>query len=372
MKILFLIDNLGAGGKERRFTELVKGLQKNHTIKFEIVVMNSNIHYKEILNLDTKIHYLIRKTKKDLRVFSGFYSICKIYKPDLVHCWDDMTAVISVPTCKLLNIKLVNGMVIDTPVKRNLTNKSWVGAKLTFPFSTKIVGNSKAGLSAYGAPPKKSVCIYNGIDFNRFNNLRDPQLLKNEILGKNSENYFTVGMVAGFYPRKDYKTLIEGAMILIETNSDIRFILVGDGPDINDMKAKVPFDLKDKIIFLGKRSDIESLVSCFDVGVLLTNAKIHGEGISNSILEYLASGKPVVATYGGGTNEIIIDQKNGFLIEPGNHIQFTDSIIKLKNNKSLQIQFGNEGKKMTYNTFNLDTMTNNYIKLYKSILKTFK
>lgn len=358
-----------AGGKERRFTELVKGLNKDGNIKIEIVVMNSNIHYQEILNLNIKIHYLIRKSRKDLRVFLGFYSICKEYKPDLVHCWDDMTAVISVPTCQLLNIKLVNGMVIDTPVTRNLTNKSWVRAKLTFPFSTRIVGNSKAGLAAYGAPSTKSICLYNGIDFNRFNNLKDPQVVKKEILGENSEHYFTVGMVAGFYPRKDYSTLIEGAKVLIEANKNIRFILVGDGTDINEMKGKVPIEQKDKIIFLGRRTDIESIVSIFDVGVLLTNAKVHGEGISNSILEYIASGKPVVATTGGGTIEIIINDKNGFLIEPNNHDQFVESITRLYRNKDLQHELGSEGKKMAQNIFNLNLMTRNYISLYKNILK---
>src|SRR5690606_24297181 len=122
----------------------------------------------------------------------------------------------------------------------------------SFPFSDKIVGNSNAGLSAYGAPLKKSSCIYNGIDFNRFNNLTNPDNIRKQIFGENSDQLFIVGMVAAFEPRKDYKTLIESAKYLISVNPSIRFILVGDGSEFTEIKNIVPQYFKDKIIFLGR------------------------------------------------------------------------------------------------------------------------
>ena len=105
------------GGKERRCVELLKGLKTYPWIQYEIVVMNDNIHYQEVFGLESKIHFLIRKTKKDWSVFRKFYNICRAYRPDIIHSWNDMTTIISIPTCKLLNIKLLNGMVSDTPVK---------------------------------------------------------------------------------------------------------------------------------------------------------------------------------------------------------------------------------------------------------------
>src|SRR5665647_1342755 len=118
MRILFFINNLAAGGKERMLIELMKGIKLRQNIEFELIVMSREIHYQEVFHLDIKIHYLIRSIKKDLTVSYKFYNICKNYKADIVHCWDGMTAVIAVPACKLLNIKFVNGMVADTPVKR--------------------------------------------------------------------------------------------------------------------------------------------------------------------------------------------------------------------------------------------------------------
>lgn len=372
MKILFFIDSLRAGGKERRCVELLKGLSASFDINFEIVVMNENIHYKEVFSLNTKIHYLIRKTKKDLSVFRKFYNISKEYKPDIVHCWNDMTAVIAVPTCKLLNIKLVNGMVTDTPVHQNIMNKSWFRAKLTFTFSNKIIGNSKAGLIGYGASPKKSSCIYNGMDLNRFKNLKDPNVLRKEIFGNDHENVFVVGMVAAFEPRKDYRTLIKAAVSLIALNNSIRFILVGDGTDFIQIKNSVPPEFSDKIIFLGKRNDVESIVNLFDVGVLLTNSKVHGEGISNSIIEYMALGKPVIATRGGGTNEVVIDRQNGYLINPDDSNQMVQYIQTMIDDKKLVTQLGSKSYEMAHAIFDLKIMTENYIQMYQQVLQENK
>lgn len=372
MKIIFYIDNLSAGGKERRFVELLKGLQSNTSIEFEIVVMGENIHYKEIFEINKKIHYLIRSTKKDLSIFRKFYKICKAYKPDIVHCWDSMTAVYSIPACKLLKIKLINGMVIDTPVKQNILNKNWLRAKIAFPFSDRIIGNSHAGLVGYGAPANKSCCVYNGMDLGRFKNLKDSNIVRNEIFGDNNNNIFVIGMVAAFEPRKDYKTLISGALSLLGSNDSVRFILVGDGSDFMDLKNSIPPGYQNKIIFLGKRNDVEAIVGSFDVGILLTNSKVHGEGISNSLIEYMASGKPVIATRGGGTNEVVINNQNGYLINPNDSNQLVKSILKLLSNKELRTQFGTSGFNMVQKTFDLKIMTRNYISVYQKLIQENK
>jgi glycosyltransferase involved in cell wall biosynthesis len=369
MRILFFIDTLSAGGKERRLIELMKGLKLNSDLNFELVIMKKEVHYGQVFDLNINIHYLIRKSKKDLSVFHKFYNICRNYRPDIVHCWNSMTAVIAVPSCKLLNTLLVNGMVVDTPIKKTIFNEEWFRAKLTFPFSQKIIGNSKSGLKAYGAPKSKSSCIYNGIDLDRFKNLKDPNVVLNEIFGVINENLFIVGMVAAFEPRKDYKTLVNSALSLIKANESIRFILVGDGTNFITIKNSVPPDASNKIIFLGKRSDVESIVNLFDVAVLLTNSKVHGEGISNSIIEYMALSKPVIASRGGGTDEIVFDNQNGFLIDSGDSSQFLESVQKLIKSKELRKKLGEAGNQIVHNSFDLKIMTENYISMYRKLIE---
>lgn len=369
MKILYFIDSLEAGGKERRLTELMKGIKSDSYIDFELVLMNRNIHYLQIFDFNIKIHYIIRETKKDISTFYKFYKICNDFKPDIVHCWDSMTAVISVPTCKLLNIILINGMVTNTPVKRNIFNKNYLRAKLTFPFSTLVIGNSLAGIEAYKVPIKKSCCIYNGIDLTRFENLKEPSSIRKDIFGDESKNIFIVGMVAAFEDRKDYKSLIKAAIILCKKNDIIRFILIGDGANFENIKSSVSVSLLNKIYFLGKRSDIESIVSIFDVGILLTNATVHGEGISNSIIEYMAAGIPVIATRGGGSNEVVIDNQNGFLIDTDNDKeQLIKTIETLMNNKKMRINLGKKGNQIIHEKFTLEIMKNNYMTTYQKLL----
>lgn len=369
MRILFFIDSLVAGGKERRLLQLMKGLKLNNDFEFMLVIMSSEIHYVEVHDLNIPIHYLIRDTKKDISVFKKFYDICKNFKPDIVHCWDSMTAVYLVPACKMLKIKIVNGMVVDTPVQRNILNKDWLRAQLTFPFSDVVVGNSNAGLQAYNAPKQRSECIYNGMDLSRFESLKTRSEMHTEIFGDFVDDKFIVGMVAAFGIRKDYKTLVKAAIILAQSFPNVRFVLVGDGSEFQSVKASVPASLQNTVIFLGKRSDVESIINIFDVGILLTNSKVHGEGISNSIIEYMALGKPVIATSGGGTNEVVSDNRNGFLIDPENADQLVEKIILLMEDRTLTKSLGSEGKKLARERFDYNIMTKNYIALYNKLLE---
>ena len=365
MKILFFIEGMTAGGKERRLTELMKALKLKPDLQFELVVMTKDIHYKEVFNLDIKIHYLIRKGKKDMSIFQKFYKICRSYKPDVVHCWDSMTAIYSAPICKLLNIKFVNGMVIDTPMPQDMSNVHWRRARLTFPFSSIIVGNSKAGLMGYNAPLRKSTCIHNGMDLRRFEKLKDPSIVFREIFGTRAKRPFVIGMVAQFdAERKDYGTLIQAAKFLIPSNDSLMFVLVGDGPDFDKIKASIPDSLLNKIIFTGKQSDVESIVNIFDIGILLTNTKLHGEGISNSIIEYMALAKPVIATRSGGTNEIVEDQKTGFLISPFGSDELIERMTILINDSELRSKMGKAGKERIHKCFSIDKMVNKFISVY--------
>jgi glycosyltransferase involved in cell wall biosynthesis len=359
---------LTSGGKERRLTELMKRLSTVKGITFELAVMRKEIHYKEVFDLNITINYILRNRKRDIHVFLKLYDLCKRNKPDIVHCWDGMTAVYIAPICKLLKIKLVNGMIMDTPVHFNLFKKAWIMARLTFPFSDIIIGNSRAGLNAYKAPKNKSLCIYNGMNFTRINHLRKPELIRKEILGSESSPDFIVGMVAAFEDRKDYETLVKSATLLLSAHKNIRFILVGDGKNLDKTKESVPVSLKNKILLTGNRSDVESIVSIFDVGVLLTNSQVHGEGISNSILEYMALGKPVIATRGGGSDEIVENEKTGFLIPSSNPEELCTKIEILMKNQALRLTMGESGKQRILNHFSIDKMVDAYKDVYSKIL----
>ena len=362
MKILFFIESLTAGGKERRLVELMKVLKLSGNISFELVVISNEIHYQEIFDYKINIHYLIRKRKKDLSVFSRFYKICKQYNPDIVHCWDSMTAVYSIPACKLLHIKFINGMVINAPKKQNILNPYWLRAKLTFPFSNNIIGNSRAGLEAYKAPKRKSICIYNGFNFDRTKNITDARIIREQL---NINKKYVVGMVASFSKFKDYETYFIAAQLILNKRNDINFLAIGKETDSDLCKNFIDLRFREYFRLLGKQTGIESIVNIMDIGILSTFT----EGISNSILEYMALGKPVIANSGGGTTEIIEDTETGFIINPTDPNQLAEKIETLLNDAELRMKMGIAGRERIKKEFTIDRMVSKYIALYESLLK---
>jgi glycosyltransferase involved in cell wall biosynthesis len=360
MKILFIIDTLGSGGKERRLSELLKSLKSTTKVDFELVVMSNDIHYREVLDLNIKVHKIIRKNRKDLSVFKAIYLLIKKCKPDIVHCWDSMTAVYVTPACKLLGCKLVNGMIIDAPQKRNVTNKHWLRARLTFPFSDIIVGNSQAGLKAYKAPKSKSVVVYNGFNFNRVDNLVPENDIRNKL---EIETKHIVGMVANFWWRKDYPTYFRAAQILLKKRRDVVFLAIGSNTDLAESQALIEKEYNENFRLLGRITGTESFINAMDICVLSTFT----EGISNAILEYMALGKPVIATVGGGTAEIVADQVTGFLVEQSNPEDLARSIEVLLDNPILCKKMGSAGKERIRTEFSIDKMVKEYTNLYAKL-----
>jgi glycosyltransferase involved in cell wall biosynthesis/peptidoglycan/xylan/chitin deacetylase (PgdA/CDA1 family) len=361
MKILFFINALACGGKERRLTELLRALKQKHDCDFELAIMSNKIYYEEIYELKIPIHFLIRKTKNDLSVFNMFYQLCKSYEPDIVHCWDSMTAVYSVPVCKLLNIKLINGLITNSPDQRNIFNKHWLRAKITFPFSDLIIGNSAAGLVAYNAPPGKSHVINNGFNFDRTDKVIDSNAIRKEL---DITTRYIVAMVASNTIHKDYKTYLTAAQVIVGKRKDITFLAIGENTDSDELKNQIDPGYLEYFRLIGKRFGVESYIKAIDIGVLSTFT----EGISNSILEYMALSKPVIATSGGGTNEIVVDQKTGFLVEKCNPQILADKIEMLINDQEFSIKLGRAGRERIDNLFTIEKMTSTYVNFYNKLI----
>lgn len=352
---------MGAGGKERRLVELLLALKSMADIEFELVVMSNDIHYSDLSDSGIIIHKIIRGRKKDFSAFRKFYIHIKKYRPDIVHCWDSMTAIYVALPCLLLDCKLVNGMVIDTPARRRVFNKHFIRAKLTFPFSKVVVGNSMAGLDGYKVPVKKRVLIPNGFNFKRISNLKNEEAVRRD-LGISTR--FIVGMVAAYSELKDYPTYYNAALHVLDKRNDVTFLAVG--ADTDSMESFRLIDKKNINNFrlLGKQSDIESLVNAMDIGILST----FSEGLSNAILEYMALGKPVIATYGGGTDEIVDNNNSGFLIHQSSPEEMADKIELLLNEPGLRQSMGLKGRERVKNGFTIELMVDKYLNLYSGLL----
>ncbi|MEH2516374.1 glycosyltransferase involved in cell wall biosynthesis [Bradyrhizobium sp. AZCC 1610] len=364
MRILHLTDHLGPGGKERQIVELLRGLCAHRDIKSFVAVTDEEEVRYEIDRDHAQVIQLVRRGKRDLRLFKSLYELVSKLKIDVVHSWSLMCSIYAAPVARLCGTGFVNGFVRDAPPHMALWNKQYFGGKLTIPFSDIVVANSRAGLAAYRIPERKGLCIYNGFNPERASNLTDEAELRS-ILGVTTPHI--VGMVANFTPRKDYATFVEMACRICRFRHDVTFLAVGAGETLQRVRDSVPPEHSQRIKFLGQRKDVESIANLFTVGVLVTNSRLHGEGISNAITECMALGKPIVATNEGGTPELVLEGQTGFLVPSYDARVLTDRVLKLLNNAELANQLGMEGRRRIEAAFSLDTMTNAYLCLYRQV-----
>ena len=364
MKILTVIDSFHTGGKERRLIELLKGLTRAN-IECELIVLSKVVTYPELYDLDIKIHFVERRFKKDPFIFGKLYSLIKQANPDLIQSWSSMMSIYTLPLAKLLRIPFINAIIVDAPHHVRPFSQSWLRTKLTFPYSDAVVANSHAGKQSYHAPANKSFVIHNGFDFKRADKVVPPAKIK-EALGIATDK--VVGMVGKFQPRKDYHTYLKAAIRLVAQRSDVTFLAIGDGDLLDDCRRLVPENCSERVMFTGRREDVESLVNIFDIGVLMTNHRVHGEGISNALMEYMVMGKPVIATAGGGTAELVLDNEVGYIISPGDDKALVKKLNLLLDNTALARQLGENGRQRIRQYFNLKRMTDEYIQLYQRFL----
>lgn len=361
MKILFFIESLRAGGKERRIMELLKGLQQYPDVEIDLVLSRNEIHYKEVYDLGIPIHFAERRFgKKDPLVFFKFLRLVKQIKPDIIHVWGNMVAVYSLPAVYLLGIPLINNQITDaTP------NQKPLGKELTFKLSKRIIANTKAGLEAYHAPAAKSGVIYNGFNFSRLKGL----LPVDEIRRRFSiTTPHVVGMVATMSSYKDYPTYIRAAENILSIRRDVTFLCVGDG-DATALKAMVKDSNTDRILFLGKQMEVESIMNVCDIGVLVTDIRNHAEGISNALLEFMALGKPVIATNFGGCIELIQNERSGFLIDAFNDAQLTERIAFLLDRDNERTRMGKNARERVEESFSIDKMVSSFYREYCNVLQ---
>ena len=365
MKVLQFTDTLRSGGKERQIVELLKGLKDFEDIEVILLSLSSEIHYPELDKLLIKKYVFERKTKKDLRTFLQFYQLCCKEEPDIIHSWNSMCSVYAVPVAKLLGIKFVNGFIRNASPSLSFRDKDWFRARLTFPFSDAIVANSHAGLEAYNAPPQKSVCLHNGFDLNRVKGLVNLQEAR---LRLGITTPYVVGMVASFDKKKDYPTYLRAAQSILCDRKDVTFLLIGDGPELKHCKSLVEACHSKSIKFLGLRDDVEDIVNSFSIGVLVSNASIHGEGIANAILEYMAVGKPVISTANcGGNQELLPSEKFGFLIKQEDDSELADKIKKLLDDQNLRTRMGDACRERIEKHFSIEKMTQGFVDLYQRV-----
>jgi glycosyltransferase involved in cell wall biosynthesis len=172
-------------------------------------------------------------------------------------------------------------------------------------------------------------------------------------------------MTGRMVPVKHYDVVIAAARLLSRNASDWRFVLVGDGIDRERLRRSASDLVAAGIMVFAEPSlEVLDVVRDADVGVLMTNPALAREGISNSIMEYMALGLPVVCGDGGGNPELVLDGITGFIVRQRNPERLAERLIYLREHPREARAMGAAGKARIAEEFSVATMVERMLAVY--------
>jgi sugar transferase (PEP-CTERM/EpsH1 system associated) len=203
--------------------------------------------------------------------------------------------------------------------------------------------------------------IHNGVDTNRF--APRPELagaIRSE-LGIPAGR-LVIGSVGRLVPIKDHMTLLQAAESLIHQGKDVHVLLVGTGPELPKLKARVAASthLSGRVSFPGASDRIPEMLNAMDLFVLTSIC----EGMSNTILEAMASGLPAVVTQTGGNPELVQDGHDGWLVATRDSQALAQRLLQCLDDAKLRAKFGNNARQNVLDHFSLSKMMASYRGLY--------
>ena len=216
-------------------------------------------------------------------------------------------------------------------------------------------------------PEDKVLQVYNGVDADRFH----PAGLDHSIPGClfSRQDHWTVGTVGRMQTVKDQPMLVRAFIRALEIDSSLsrrlRLVMIGDGPLRAECKRLLDTaGIRDLAWLPGERNDVAEIMSGLDCFVLPSLA----EGISNTILEAMASGLPVIATDVGGNADLVKSGITGQIVPAGDPEALALQIVELANSPDQAKRMGRLGRERAEEKFSMNAMVTAYLGAYDQLL----
>jgi glycosyltransferase involved in cell wall biosynthesis len=242
--------------------------------------------------------------------------------------------------------------------------------RCVFRLAHVIASNSDAvrrELIGDGVPARKIVTIYNGMDTTRVRPM--PELRREETLdslGLPRGRRFVTIVANMRHPLKDQGTFLRAARRVRERFTDAAFVLAGEGELVEGYRALASeLGLEGHAFFTGRCARVAELLAVSSVCVLSSRGV---EGFSNSIIEYMAAARPVVATDVGGAAEAVADGETGYVIRPGDVEALAARVSELLEDPERAREMGERGLQRVMEKFSCEAQLGRVEALYASLL----
>ena len=366
---------MGTGGLENGLVNLINRSPMDKYRHAIICLTESGEFEQRITIPGVQVFALNKREGHDLRVYGRLWKTLRSLQPAIVHTRNLAALemqVISFLACRAMRVHGEHGRDVHDLDGSN--RKYQLLRRILCPFLHCIITVSRDLeswlVSVVGIPADKVRQIYNGVDAECFHPRRrgvDTVAPHGFLPGEG----FVVGTVGRLADVKDQRTLVRAFAKLRQiAGSDghrCRLIIVGSGPRYDDLRREVEdLDLGDSVWLTGDRTDVPELLRLMDIFVLPSL----GEGISNTLLEAMATGLPVIATRVGGNPELVDDGVNGKLVPVSSPQCMAEALYELLRSPEKIAALGCRSREKVDSGFSWRVAVDNYISLYDRLLAT--
>jgi glycosyltransferase involved in cell wall biosynthesis/pimeloyl-ACP methyl ester carboxylesterase len=368
----------GCGGTERQFLNLSLGLDAGRFDSEYGCMSRWGQLVTELQDRGIPVHeYPIR----NLYGFTARYQQWRLARHlrrkgiQVVHAYNFYSNFFAIPAAWLAGVPVIIASIRDRGVY--LTTAQRHAQRYVCKLADCVLVNAESireWLVSDGYDPEKIVVIPNGIDLARFEAPRAAHI-RHEFGWP--DHAPVVAMVARLNPKKGVEDFIDAAALVTRAHPDARFLIVGEGQVSNHgaFHEDTPYlqSIQDRIArhglvhtlcLTGYRSDVPALLAETTVSVLPS----HSEGLSNTLLESMASGVPVVATRVGGTPEAIEDGVTGLLVPPADPPTLAAAIARVLSDDQLAARLGAAGRRRVHDRYAMERMVHATEQLYLDLL----
>lgn len=371
--IAHIVFRFDYGGLENGVCNLINSLS-DEELRHTVIALTDATSFRERLRSDVPVHEIKKKPGKDLGAYVRLFRLLRNIQPEIVHTRNIGTmdcAVIALLAGVPIRIHGEHGWDVSDPDGTNPKYRLMrrLLSRFVHRFVTVSADLRDWLVEVVRIAPKKIVQIYNGVDIERFRpaSQDDVPALPADI---NAAEAFVIGSVTRFSAIKDPLNLVNAWLMLSErlsgTEREPYLIMLGSGPLFDQARATLEKHAPGGRWYLpGSSDDVADIMRHFDLFVLGSLR----EGISNTILEAMASGLPVVASDTGGNVELVSAGSNGQLVPPGDTAALADAIAAYVCDLNLATSHGAAARERAESRFSIHSMVRNYRNLYAEMLR---
>jgi sugar transferase (PEP-CTERM/EpsH1 system associated) len=370
--IVHIVFRFDYGGLENGLVNVITGSQA--AFRHAVIALTEATDFSKRLPQGVPVFALGKRPGKDPGAYWRLFKLLRVLRPAAVH-----TRNIGTLDCAFVaflarvprRIHGEHGWDIFDPdgTNRRYRLMRRVLSRFVHSFVTVSADLRRWLVEVVGIPAEKVLHIYNGVDTDKFRPLTEPDrgTLPEELLRPDS---VVVGSVTRFSTIKDPLNLVE-AFIRARASAPgadtLRLVMIGDGELRERALARLAQAGASAVSWLpGSRNDVVDLMRSMDVFVLGSLR----EGISNTVLEAMSSGLPVIASATGGNLELVVPGETGALVPPGDPDLLAAAIGRYVGDGVERRRHGERGRARAVQKFSIAAMLASYVALYQRTLAT--